>query len=137
VTSQGDETTLTAANFERYAPFMKVVQATDTKTLAAMYFRLYGLFQQAYEDLGYPGQYFNDRLVEVIDDLLQAPEVQGPIRLRQPKVFYEYADPQLEACSAGQKLLMRMGAANEAIVKAKLRELRKAVVSRPDEPVSH
>ncbi len=137
VASQGDDITLSSANFERYAPIIKVVQSTDTKTLANVYFRLYGLFQQAYEDLGYPGQYFNDRLVEVIDDLLQAPDVQGPIRLRQPRVFYEYADPQLEACSAGQKLLIRMGPANEAIVKAKLRELRKAVVSRPDEPVSH
>jgi len=37
------------------------------------------LFQQSYEDLGYPGQYFNDRLVEVIDDMLKTPDVQGPI----------------------------------------------------------
>jgi len=42
------------------------------------YFKLYSLFQQSYEDLGYPGQYFNDRLVEVIDDMLRAPEVQAP-----------------------------------------------------------
>ena len=39
--------------------------------------------------------------------------------------------------SSGQKLLLRMGPANEAIMKAKLRELRKAVVNRPDEPVTH
>jgi hypothetical protein len=135
--TQGDITTLGAANFERYAPLIKVVQNTDTKTLTSVYFRLYPLFQQSYEDLGYPGQYFNDRLVEVIDDMLKAPDVQGPIELTQPKVFYEYADPKLEALSAGQKLLLRMGPANEAIMKAKLRELRKAVVNRPDEPVTH
>jgi hypothetical protein len=135
--SQGDITTLGAANYERYAPFVKVVQTTDTKTLATVYFRLYPLFQQSYEDLGYPGQYFNDRLVAVIDDMLQAPDVQGPVELIQPKVFYEYADPKLEARSAGQKLLIRMGPANEAILKAKLRELRTAVASRPDEPVTH
>lgn len=135
--TQGDITTLGAANYERYAPFVKVLQGTDTKTLAAVYFRLYPLFQQAYEDLGYPGQYFNDRLVEVIDDLLRAPEVQGPIQLKQPKVFYEYADPKLESLSSGQKLLIRMGPANEAVVKAQLRSLRSAVASRPDEPVAH
>ncbi len=55
------------------------------------------MFQQSYEDLGYPGQYFNDRLVEVIDDMLKAPDVQGPIQLTQPKVFYEYADPSSKA----------------------------------------
>jgi hypothetical protein len=135
--SQGDITTLASANFERYAPFIKVVQNTDTKTLTSVYFRLYPLFQQSYEDLGYPGQYFNDRLVEVIDDMLKAPDVQGPIELTQPRVFYEYADPKLEGLSAGQKLLLRMGPANEAAMKAKLRELRKAIVNRPDEPVTH
>ena len=112
-------------------------QNTDTKSLASVYFKLYPLFQQSYEDLGYPGQYFNDRLVEVIDDMLKTPDVQGPIELTQPKVFYEYADPKLEGLSAGQKLLLRMGPSNEAAMKAKLREFRKAIVNRPDEPVTH
>src|SRR5882724_4842780 len=135
--TQGDITTLGAANFERYAPLIKVVRSTDTAVLVNVYFKLYPLFQQSYEDLGYPGQYFNDRLVEVIDDMLRAPDVQGPIELTQPKVFYEYADPKLESLSAGQKLLLRMGANNEAIMKAKLREFRKAIVNRPEEPVTH
>jgi len=65
--------------------------------LANAYFKLYPLFQQSYEDRAIR-QYFNDRLVEVIDDMLRAPEVQGPIELTQPKVFYEYADPKLESC---------------------------------------
>jgi hypothetical protein len=135
--TQGDVTTLGAANFERYGPFMKMVQSVDVANVANVYFRLYPLFQQAYEDLGYPGQYFNDRLVEVIDDMLRAPDVQGPIQVTQPKVFYEFADPRLEGLSAGQKLMLRIGPANEAIAKAKLRELRKAVASRAEEPVTH
>ena len=110
---------------------MRVVQATDVKSLALVYERLYPLFQQSYEDLGYPGKYFNDRLVQVIDHLLQAPEVSGPIQLVQPKVmFYEYADPNLESRSAGQKLLIRMGPANERIIKAKLREFRAEIVKK-------
>jgi Protein of unknown function (DUF3014) len=137
VATQGDVITLSSTNYERYAPFMKVVQSADMQTVATVYFRLYPLFQQAYEDLGYPGQYFNDRLVEVIDDMLRAPEVEGPIQLTQPKVFYEFADPRLEGLSAGQKLMIRIGPANEAIAKAKLRDLRKAVASRPEEPVTH
>ena len=137
ISTQGDVTTLGSANFDRYTPFIKVVQGMDAKNVADVYFRLYPLFQQAYEDLGYPGQYFNDRLVEVIDDMLRAPQVQGPIQVTQPKVFYQFADPKLEGLSAGQKLLIRMGPQNEAIAKAKLRELRQAVASRPEEPVTH
>jgi hypothetical protein len=130
VATQGEITALGDANFARYAPLVKVVQATDMKALALVYQRLYPLFQQSYEDLGYPGKYFNDRLVEVIDHLLEAPEVSGPIKLVQPKVFYEYADADLEARSAGQKLLIRMGPANERVIKAKLREFRDEIVKK-------
>ena len=128
--TQGDLTTLSDANFERYAPLVRVVQGTDVKALAVVYQRLYPLFQQAYEDLGYPGKYFNDRLVEVIDHLLQTPEVSAPIPVVQPKVFWEYADPTLENRSAGQKLLIRMGPQNARIIKAKLREFRAEILNK-------
>ena len=128
--TQGEITTLSDANFERYAPLVRVVQATDVKALALVYERLYPLLQQSYEDLGYPGKYFNDRLVEVIDHLLQAPEVSAPIKVVQPKVFYEYADADLESRSAGQKLLIRMGPANARALKAKLREFRAEIVKK-------
>jgi hypothetical protein len=126
--SQGEVTTLSQANFERYAGLVRIIGACDAKSLAVVYERLYPLFQQAYENLGYPGKYFNDRLVETIDDMLQAPEVTGPITLVQPKVFWEYADAGLENRSAGQKLLIRMGPANARIIKAKLREFRAEIV---------
>jgi hypothetical protein len=130
VSSQGDVSTLSAENYARYAPFVHLVESTNPKTLATVYFRLYPLFQQAYEDLGYPGKYFNDRLVDVIDHLLETPDVQGPIELVQPRVFYEFADARLEDRSAGQKLLIRMGPANERSLKAKLREFRTEIVNK-------
>jgi hypothetical protein len=130
VATQGDITTIGNDNYTRYAPLMRVVAATDPKALAVVYQHLYPLFQQAYEDLGYPGKYFNDRLVEVIDSMLQAPEINTPVAVVQPKVFYEFADPELEARPAGQKLLIRMGPANERALKAKLREFRAEIVKQ-------
>jgi hypothetical protein len=79
--------------------------------------------------LGYPNGYFNDRLVEVIDNLLATPESKGPIELVRPNVMYVYADPALEARSAGQKLLIRMGPENAKAIKAKLSELRAVIAS--------
>lgn len=134
--ANGDTITLSADNYARYAPIIKIVQNTSTQELGAMYLRYYPLFQQAYEDLGYPGQYFNDRLVQVIDHLLQTPDLRGPIELKQGKVFYEYADPSLESRSAGQKLLLRMGPDNAAALKKKLRELKTFVTSSQDPPQS-
>jgi hypothetical protein len=106
-----------------------MVQSADTRQLAELYFHYYPLFQQAYEDLGYPDKYFNDRFVQVIDHLLETPSPSGPVRLTQPRVFYEFADPSLEERSAGQKLLIRMGNENATKIKAKLRELRALIAT--------
>ena len=132
--TNGERITLSPENSARYAAVMKLIKNTDTKDLGALYIRFYPLFQQSYEDLGYPGQYFNDRLVEVIDHLLKTPTLRGPIPLKQGRVFYEFADPDLEARSAGQKLLLRMGNENAEVIKNKLRELRVVITTSQDPP---
>jgi len=119
----GERTTIDPKNYDRYRPYVRIAEAADAKTLVAVYVRLYPLFQKAYEELGFPGQYFNDRVVVAIDDLLAAPDVRSP-ELVQPKALYQFADPDLESRSAGQKTLIRMGPENAGRVKAKLRELR-------------
>jgi len=129
-TGKGERLTLAPANGARYAEPMRLVENLETAKLVAFYRRHYPLFQQAYVELGYPDGYFNDRLVEVIDHLLAAPEPAGPIRLTQPKVLYEFADPALEALSAGQKMMLRLGNDNRAKVKAKLVEIRAGITSR-------
>jgi len=118
------------ANYRRYDAYVRLIESLDAKELAEVYFRYYPLFQQAYADLGYPHAYFNDRLVAVIDDLLAAPHVDGPVALVQPAVVYKYADPKLEALSAGEKLMIRIGPDNAERVKSKLRELRQALTQR-------
>jgi len=129
----GDElhATLDPRNFARYEPMVGVVRKLDMQRLAQVYLRFYPLFQQVYQDLGYPNGYFNDRLVEVIDSLLATPQPRGPIELTRPNVMYTFADPTLEARPAGQKLLLRMGPENAAAIKAKLRELRTIVTAAP------
>lgn len=65
----------------------------------------------------------------VIDSLLATPDVQAPIRLIKPEAFYLYADPELEALPAGQKVLLRMGSTNTGRVKPKLQEIRDLLVA--------
>ncbi len=131
--AQGDElhATLDPQNYARYQPMVLVISKLDTRQLVAVYTRFYPLFQQAYQDLGYPNGYFNDRLVQVIDSMLAAPAPAGPINLVRPNVMYTFADPALESRPAGQKLLIRMGPDNAAAIKAKLTELRAAITAAP------
>jgi hypothetical protein len=129
--ADGDElhATLDAKNYARYQPMVEVIGKTDMQQLATVYVRFYPLFQEAYQNLGYPNGYFNDRLVQVIDNLLAAPQPTGPIVLVRPNVMYTFADPALESRSAGQKLLIRMGPDNAAAIKVKLKELRAAITA--------
>ena len=131
--AKGDElnATLDPQNFARYQPMVAVVGKLDMQQVAAIYVHFYPLFQEAYQDLGYPNGYFNDRLVQVIDSLLAAPQPTAPIQLIRPNVMYTFADPSLEARPAGQKLLIRMGPDNAAVIKAKLTELRTAITAAP------
>jgi hypothetical protein len=131
--ADGDElhATLDSRNFQRYESMVEAIRKADMQRFATVYLRFYPLFQKAYQDLGYPNGYFNDRLVQVIDVLLATPQVTGPIELVRPNVMYVFADPALEARPAGQKLLIRMGPDNAATVKAKLKELRAIVTATP------
>jgi len=142
VRQQADRTYLSAENFQRYSPFVSLATSVDTDKLVALYVRYYPLFQQAYEDLGFPRQYFNDRVIDVIDNLLAAPATgetielvlppQDPsVEVARPWVLYEYADPALRSLSAGQKILVRMGNENAGRVKTKLRELRERLAAAP------
>ena len=125
------ERVVAAENARRYDPHVKLLESVEPSRLVAAYARLYPLFQQAYEELGYPGKYFNDRLVEVIDHLLATPEDPWPARLEAPKALFVYSDPDLEARSAGRKVLMRMGPEHARRVKARLAAIRAELVAMP------
>jgi hypothetical protein len=138
--ADGSGASISTANAARYAPFVTLIEGVDLGRAVAAYTRLYPLFQHAYEELGYPKRYFNDRLVEVLDRLLVTPEpssppnihlpaINGPSQPERPWLLYEFDDPALQSLTAGQKILVRMGVANERRVKARLVELRGLITS--------
>jgi hypothetical protein len=119
-----DAIVLAPENYARYEPFVALVSNIDAKTFVSFYRGLEPLYQQAYEELGNPDKSFTARLNEVIEHLLQTPTPRGQIALVQPSVLYKYADERLENLSSGQKLLIRMGVDNAAVIKGKLREIQ-------------
>ncbi|KAA2285052.1 DUF3014 domain-containing protein [Arenimonas fontis] len=117
---------LDEANFTRYQAHVRLLEAVEPRALVSVYVRFYPLFQQAYRELGVPDRQFNDRLVEVLDHLIAAPELRGPVELvpAEGKPRWQFADPRMEAASLGHKLMWRIGPDNAARVKARLRTLR-------------
>jgi hypothetical protein len=143
VSGDGELRTIAPENAARYAPLVSMITSVDARRAAALYVLMYPQLQKAYEELGYPGRYFNDRVVEVIDHLLATPEpappgplmqlteVKGSVPSTQPWLRYEFADTELQSLSAGQRILLRVGPAHRQTLKAKLSELRRLVARAP------
>lgn len=120
---------ISEANFARYDNLVSLIATADVDAVVEVYRRFYPLIQESYVRLGYPNGYFNDRVVEVIDHLLAAPEPVGPIHLVRPNVLYEFADPDLQSLSSGQKIMIRIGSDNATRLKRVLRDIRRRIVS--------
>ncbi len=131
-----------AANAARYEPYLRLMEQVPPARVAALYVAHYPRFQQAYEELGYPGGYFNDRLVQVIDGLLATPrpaapptlhlpQIHGPVQPPRPWVMHAFDDAALQALPAGQRLLLRLSPAQRTRVQAWLQALRREVAAQP------
>ena len=131
VTNGDDVIVIDPENYARYRILVDWFVMADPDTVVELYRRYYPLLQKSYESLGYPQGYFNDRLVAVIDHLLETPVPEEPPELVRPHVLFEYTDPELEALSSGQKLLLRMGAENAMRTKQSLEALR-ARIAQPN-----
>jgi hypothetical protein len=131
-----------ADNGLRYTPYVLLLETVDLRQAVDIYVRIYPSLQRAYEALGYPGSYLNDRLVQVLDQLLATPEIdvpievrlppiEGPVRPVRPWVLYEFVDPDLQSLTSGQKALLRTGSSNERRIKTRLAEVRRLVTAVP------
>ena len=147
VSGEGESQSIAADNSARYTAVILLAEQVDPAAAARLYFRLYPLFQEAYEELGYGSRYFNDRLVAVIDHLLAAPEPTEPVRvtrvevksdvpMARPWAHYEFADPRLESMSSGQKMMVRMGLVNERRMKARLKAFRAQILAGSTAPTT-
>jgi hypothetical protein len=113
--------------YGRYNPVVDVIISLDTKQCVYVFRSLKPLFQEAYRDLGYPDQDFQETFFKAIVELLKAPIVEGDVRLERTVVSYVIADPKLEDLSDAQKHLLRMGPENVGAIQTKLREIALAL----------
>lgn len=125
VSSKGKKTYINSDNYERYDVFVKAVETVDVDHAVAFYLHYWPLFRTAFGEIGEPDKSLQAEVMSGIDLLLETPDVEGDIELVRPSVYYKYADKKLEALKPTQKLLLRMGPENRAVIKAKLQEFKK------------
>lgn len=131
VSSEDGRLWLLPENTGRYDLLVSAVGAADMDRVVEVYREFQPRFERAWRELGLTGT-FDQRLQQVIGHLLTGPPaVEYPIEVIRPKVLYLFADPELEALSSGQKLLLRLGPGHAAIIRAKLQELLRALRAGP------
>lgn len=124
-----DQERVSPKNFQRYESYVTTLALIDSDAAVAVYRRFYPLLEEAFRELGLKKPNFHSVMIAAIDNILAAPDTQGDLLLVQPKVFYQYADPALEALPQTHKLMLRMGPENARSAKASLRQLRARLVN--------
>ncbi|MCE9680341.1 DUF3014 domain-containing protein [Shewanella sp. AS1] len=119
-----DKTYLNPDSYHRYDLYADFAAGLNDQELMATYKKLSPLLNEAFEELGYNNQNFDDRMLKAIDVMLAAPIIEHPIEVTSVSVNYQFVDPELEALPNAQKLMIRMGPQNSKKVKAALRKLK-------------
>lgn len=115
--TKGQGYQLDKSNYQRYQPYLDLLESVPPDQVAALYKQFYPLLQAAYLELGYPDQQFDDRLQQAIKVLLNAPEVSDEPDLTLSSVHYSFADAELEQLGLAQKQMIRLGQANQQRLK--------------------
>jgi hypothetical protein len=127
VVRRDGRTTVDPTSYDRYTSLADVFITIDTPAAARLYRSLRPLIAEAYRDLGYPGQNFDDTLLRAIIELLDVPILEGRVPVERTVTNYVYLDPALEGLSPAQKQFLRFGPENVQVIQTKLREIALAL----------
>ena len=124
VVVQDGLTYVNPTSYDRFDRVARVFASLDASQALAFIRLVEPLLIDAYAEIGVRDVDVEVRLSDAVDLLLATPTPPASIKLTQPSVMYQFADPALEALAPTQKLLLRMGPENGALVRAKLEEVR-------------
>lgn len=119
----GDDRFVDPSSYRRYDRHAAAVSSLDARGTARLYATLKPRIDEAYGRLGYRNADFDPVLERAIVELLNVPVVEGDIELVPHGTVYGFADDRLQAMSAAQKQLFRMGPQNVRTIQGKLREI--------------
>lgn len=118
-----------AAGGARYKTAVDAATSIDAQAASRLFDELEPLLDAAQAALGERRGSARETFFAAARELLAAPAVPGEVRVKPGKkgVTYVYADPKLEALSAAQKQLLRLGPAGQKAVQDKLRAIALAM----------
>ena len=116
-------------SFQRYDAYARAIAGVDPDAVATAFHSFRPLLEEAYAALGYDGADMDNALVRALDQVIAAPTLDQPARLERDVTTWHYVDPALEELPSLSKQLLRMGPENQALIQAKARAIREALLS--------
>ena len=123
VEKQGDSIHQADSNFKRADVLISALTKIEPQQLADYYQQWQPIFEKAYKEQGKRDR-FTERLALAIDTIIGLEPLPENATLKQPHVFYTYADPALEQRSDLEKLVWRLGTDNQQALQAYLKQLK-------------
>jgi hypothetical protein len=124
VLRQGDRTLLDPDGYHRFDSFVDTAISIDPQRAATLLRTLSPLLVEALKELGAKDPDPAAAMREGIEQMLATPDLEGEIEVVQPKVYYQFADSNLESLKPLQKQLLRMGPQNLARIKSYLTQIK-------------
>jgi hypothetical protein len=115
------------SSFQRFSLYVDLLRSADTDTLVEWYKEVQPLAAEAYSELGYPEQKFEDVLQMSISKVLDFEFPKENIKLIRPSVMYQYQSAEIEALDDADKLMLRIGKDNLLIIKSVLLEINEKI----------
>ena len=136
VVDRSGRVTIAPASHARYDAMADLIVALDPATVVRVYRLLAPRLEEAHGELGEGERSFDAALREGLRRLSETPVSDRPLAVTARGGIYQFADPQLEALSPVQKLLLRSGPANARRVQTQLAAIAVALDASPEATAS-
>jgi hypothetical protein len=100
------------ASYRRWDPIVGGLVSIAPTDAAQLYVNVKPLLDEAYIDLGHPGEDFDAAIVRAIQMLADTPVLTDPVLVKRP-TYFEHDDPAMRTLRPVQKQLILMGPENQ------------------------
>ena len=123
VTKDAGNIVLDPTGYERFNKITESIVSIDSALVADIFQALEPKVQSFYDELGNTDKSFRSTFIKAVNNIQKVPVIHDPIILVRPKIYYKFADPELESMSTLNKQFVRMGPVNTLLIQNKLKEI--------------
>ena len=127
---EGEQMFIHPRAYARYDAVVGTALALPAEDAATLFMLLEPLLAEAVRELDASAPAPSILLQRAVDHVLATPVHTEPVAVTRPGVYYQFADPTLEALAPLQKQLLRTGPANVEKVQEYANRLRAALTTR-------